>query len=38
MELGKETARIVSAAMVVASFAALSARLLPGMADWPGIH
>ena len=24
--------------MVVASLAALSARSLPGMAEWPGIH
>ena len=29
---------MVSVAMVVASLAALSARSLPGMAEWPGIH
>ena len=28
----------MSVAMVVASLAVLSARLLPGMAVWPGIH
>ena len=28
----------MSVAMVVASLAALSARSLPGMAEWPGIH
>ena len=38
MELEKETGRIVSVAMVVASLAALLARLLPGMAEWLGIH
>ena len=30
--------RMVSAAMVWASLAALSARSLPGMEEWPGIH
>ena len=38
MELDKEIERTVSVAMVVASFAAFSARLLPGMEEWPGIH
>ena len=38
MELDKKTERIVSVAMVVASLAALLARLLPGMAEWLGIH
>ena len=38
MELDKETGRIVYVAMVVASLAALLARLLPGMTEWPGIH
>ena len=38
MELDREIERIVSVAMVVAPLAALSARLLPGMAEWPGIH
>ena len=38
MEIGKETGRILSVAMVVASLAALLARSLPGMAEWPGIH
>ena len=38
MELEKETGRIVSVAMVVASLGALSATSLPGMAGWPGIH
>ena len=28
----------MSVAMVVASLAALSARSLPGIAEWPGIH
>ena len=28
----------MSVAMVVASLAALSTRLLPGMLEWPGIH
>ena len=28
----------MSVAIVVASLAALSARSLPGMAEWPGIH
>ena len=30
--------RIVSVVMAVASLAALSARWLPGMEEWPGIH
>ena len=30
--------RIVSVAMVVASLVALSAKSLPGMEEWPGIH
>ena len=37
MELDKETGRLVSVAIVVGSFAALWARSLPGMAEWPGI-
>ena len=28
----------MSVAMVVASLAALSAKSLPGMEEWPGIH
>ena len=36
MELDIEIGRIV--AMAVASLAALSARSLPGMEEWPGIH
>ena len=38
MELDIEIGRIVFVAMVVASLAALSARSLPGMKEWPGIH
>ena len=38
MGLDRETGRIVSVAMVVASLADLSARSLPGMSEWPGIH
>ena len=38
MKLDKETGRIVSVAMVVVSLAALLARSLPGIAEWPGIH
>ena len=38
MELDRETGRIVPVTMEVASLAALSARSLPGMAEWPGIH
>ena len=38
MELDREIGRIVSVAMVVASLTALSAKSLPGMAEWPGIH
>ena len=38
MELDREIGRIVSVAMVVASLAALSARSLPGTAEWLGIH
>ena len=30
--------RTVSVTMIVASLAALLARSLPGMAEWPGIH
>ena len=30
--------RVVSVAMMVASLAALSARSLPGIEEWPGIH
>ena len=37
IELEKET-RIVSVVMVVASLAALSARTLPGIGEWPEIH
>ena len=38
IELDREIGRIVSVAMVVASLAALSARSLSGMAEWPGIY
>ena len=38
MVLDIEIGRIVFVAMVVASLAALSARSLPGMEEWPGIH
>ena len=38
MELDRETGRTVSVTMVLASLATLSARSLPGMAEWPGIH
>ena len=38
MELDIEIGRIVFVAMVVASLAALSARSLPGIEEWPGIH
>ena len=38
MELDREIGRIMSVAMVVASLTALSAKSLPGMAEWPGIH
>ena len=38
IELEKETGWIVSVAIVVVSLAAVSARTLPGMAEWPGIH
>ena len=38
IELDREIGGIVSVAMVVASLAALSARSLPGIAEWPGIH
>ena len=38
MELGIEIGRIVFVAMVIASLAALSARSLPGMEEWPAIH
>ena len=38
MELDREIGRMVSVAMVAASLAALSARSLPGAAEWPGIH
>ena len=38
MELDREIGRMVSVAMVAASLAALSARSLPGTAEWPGIH
>ena len=38
MELDTEMGRIVFVAMVVASLAALSARSLPGMEEWPGIY
>ena len=30
--------RVVSVAMMVASLVALSARSLPGVEEWPGIH
>ena len=38
MGIGKETGRILSVAMVVASLATLLARSLPGMTEWPEIH
>ena len=38
MELDREIGRIVSVVIVVASLAALSARSLTEMAEWPGIH
>ena len=38
MELDREIGRMVSVAMVAASLAALSARSLPGTAEWPGIQ
>ena len=38
MVLDIEIGRIVFVAMVVASLAALSARSLLGMEEWPGIH
>ena len=38
MELDIENGRIVFEAMVVAFLAALSARSLPGMEEWSGIH
>ena len=38
MELDREMGRVVSVVMRVASLAALSARLLPGINEWPGIH
>ena len=38
MVLDREIGRVVSVAMMVASLAALSARSLPGIEEWPGIH
>ena len=38
MELDRKIGRMLSVTVVVASLAALSARLLPGTAEWPGIH
>ena len=38
IELDREIGGIVSVAMVVASLAALSARSLPGIAEWSGIN
>ena len=38
IELEKETGRIVLMAMMVASLAALSDSLLPGMSEWLAIH
>ena len=38
MELDREIGRIVFVAMVMTSLAALLARSLPGMEEWPGIH
>ena len=38
MELDIEIGRIVFVAVVVASLAALSARPLSGIKEWPGIH
>ena len=38
MDLDRETGRTVSVTMVLASLATLSARSLPGMAEWPGIE
>ena len=38
MELDREMRRVPSVVMRVASLAALSARSLPGIDEWPGIH
>ena len=38
MELDKEMGRVASVMMRVASLAALSARSLPEIDEWPGIH
>ena len=38
MELDREIGRIVSVALLVAPLVSLSARSLPGMTEWPGIH
>ena len=38
MELDREMGSGASAVMWVASFVALSARPLPGIDEWPGIH
>ena len=38
MELDKEMERVASVVMRVASLAALSARSLPGIDEWSGIH
>ena len=38
MELGREMKSGASAVMWVASFAALSAKLLPGIDEWAGIR
>ena len=38
MELDREMGSGASVVMRVASFAALSARSLPGIDEWPGIH
>ena len=38
MVLDREIGRVVSVAMMVASLAALSARSLPGIEEWRGIH
>ena len=38
MELDIDMGRFVFVAMLVASLAALSARSLPGMEEWPDTH
>ena len=38
MELDRDMGRVASVVMRVTSLAALSARSLPGIDEWPGIH